>query len=683
MMARFVWIAGLGLLGLLAGCQQTHSTTAPSDAPDPVILARYQGGHITLDEFERRYAASVGDETNPADDSLAAYRDFLDRLVNFKLKVKAAREAGMDQDEDFLNEVRNYRLQMARPRLMKREIMDPIIDTLYARRQHEVAASHILIQVAPDAPPADTMDAYTRLASIVDSLDRGADFGTMAERHSEDPSAQREGAPGYRGDLGYLTAGRTVKPFEDQMYRTPVGDRSPIFRTRYGYHVLRVNDIRPRRPAIDVAHIMISPASGSPADTAAARDLATALRDSLQQGVPFEALARRHSDDPRSAQNGGMLGTIRSDQQLPPAFKEAAFALDDVGAVSDVVRTRFGYHLIKLVDRATLPSYEEAYDDLREMAGRLPRTEAAQRAFASSRWPDYNLRVDTSAVLQAAYASSLNAPAQALAPSRIESTLLDRTVASLGDSTYTLRALSASVEAASSEQQPSGTQSSSTLGEALDSFLTDATLDYEAATLERRDPAFRRQMQEYREGLLLFQFMQDSVWTAATRDTEALRAYYETHREQYQYPERARVITLGTTSEPILRAWKDTLRAAPAVDRVLQRARSSRTVQMDTVEVPLTAQADTASVYRNALTVDAGGVAGPVATADRSLLLVRRETLPARPMTFDEARSTVLQDYQNAVEARTHERLRARYQVDVFPDRLAAAFEPDRHASTP
>ena len=680
---RFVWIAGLFLLGFTVGCQRMGSTTTPAassaSGDEGTIVARYDGGQITLTEFERRYRQSAGPEATAATDSLSAYRDFLDRLVNFELKVQAARDAGMDDTAGFLREVRSYRMQMARPRLMKQAIMQPIIDTLYARRQKEVSASHILIQVSPDAPPSDTLAAFNTLAAIADSLDQGADFGTMALRHSEDPSAQRRGAPGYRGNLGYLTAGRTVKPFEDQMYQTPVGTRSPVFRTRYGYHVLRVNDIRPRRPDIDIAHILLTPEGDSAGDASARRPLAEALRDSIRQGVAFEALARRHSDDRRSAQSGGALGTIRSDQRLPEAFKEAAYGLESVGDVSDVVRTRFGYHLIKLTGRGdTQPSYEEAYDDLRELAGRLPRTEAKQRAFASARWPDYNLRVDTAAVLRAAGADSLGASAQALAPGRTDSTMLGDVFASLGDSSYTLQQLVVAQTASESPPQPGQPPGPASVREALDAFLVDATLDYEAATLEARDARFRQEMDDYREGLLLFRYMQDSVWTAAARDTDALRTYYESHGDRYQYPERVRLITLGTPAEPILRSWKDTLSTAASVDAVLQRARTSRTVQMDTVTVPLAASSGSASVYRAALTIEKGGLAGPVQAGDQSLLLIRRGTLPARPMTFEEARSQVVQDYQDSLEAHTHAKLRKRYRAELYPRRLQNAFMPDR-----
>lgn len=661
--------------GLIAGCRSTHlpSSSSPSS---PVILAFYADTALTLNEFEQRYARSVGGRAEAADDSMAAYRDFLARYVNYRLKVRAMRQAGLDQDSAFQQEVRDYRLRMARPRLMCRRVLDPIIHTLHERRQEEVDVSHILIRVPPNAPPKDTLAAYHRIAALIDSLEQGADFGQLAEQYSQDPSAQQKGAPGYRGHLGYLTAGRTVKPFEDHMYQTPVGELSPIIRTRFGYHVLKVHDRRPRRPDIRVSHIMIRPQGRTAQDSAEARHLTQTLRDSIQQGTPFAALARRHSDDRPSAQKGGDLGFIRSGQSLPPAFKAAAFDLRDIGSVSDVVETRYGFHLIKLTDRKTLPTYEEAYEDLKKLATRLPRSDSAERALALDIRHRYGLTVDTTALRQA-LPGGLDAPVQTLHPDSLTPATAHRSVARLGDTHYTLGDLArfATENATSNSQQA--------IGALLDDFLNDAALDYGAARLEKRDDEFHLLMQEYREGLLIFQFMQDSVWNAAAHATDSLRARYTAHPERYRFSERARIVSLSSRADSLLRPFANALDAGTPVDTILARARRTPIVAVDTTHVPLDTSADTTSVYRRALHVREGGYVGPIPDQNRSLLLIRDKRLPARQKTFEEARTTLVEEYQTAVEQRLIERLRQRYRVRTFPDRLRHAFAASPHAPRP
>ena len=663
MTARIFWVGLICTALVWTGCQHTQPSTESSTSPSgPTVLARYADQTITLDEFERRYARSVGDSAQAAADSMAAYREFLDRYVDFRLKVHAAREAGMDTLDSYQQEVRSYQQQMARPRLLRREVMDPLIRTLYDRRQHEVNVSHILIRVAPEAPPADTLQAYQKLASIVDSLNRGADFGMLAARHSEDPSAQRQGAPGYRGQLGFLTAGRTVKAFEDRMYSTPEGAMSDIFRTRFGYHVLKVHERRPARPNIDIAHIMIRPEGGTPSDTADARQRALALQDSLDAGADFAALARQHSDDAQSAQRGGQLGTISSDRPLPASFKEAAFAIDSVGAVSPVVQTRFGFHLIKLLDRQAQPSYEEAYDDLKELASRLPRSNAAQQHYAREVRNRIGARVDTAQVLEALDIEALSAPVD-----QLSGTESSARAVTLGDSTYTLSEVA-------SFAPPQGSEPNTTVGARIDAFLNDAAITHAATRLEERDPEFRLMMNEYRDGLLLFQFMQDSVWTAAANNTAALRAHFQSNREDYRLPERVAVAAFRSPADSLLEPIAASLRSRPTADSAIARAERTQPVRADTVMVPLQPDTTRSSLYRRALKVNEGEVVGPLPDENQYVLLVRGPKHPARLQTFEEARNAVVQDYQEVYEEAVLDRLHRQHNVRMYPERLQRAF---------
>lgn len=117
----------------------------------------------------------------------------------------------------------------------------------------------------------------------------------------------------------------------------------------------------------EAAHILVElPADASSEEEAEARDLLQGLRDDIADGEEFEELAREHSDDLGSADQGGYLGPVERDDMVAP-FEETLFGLDEPGAVSEPVRTRFGYHLIRLVDieRAERPSLDELRDDIR------------------------------------------------------------------------------------------------------------------------------------------------------------------------------------------------------------------------------------------------------------------------------------------------------------------------------
>lgn len=644
---------------LIAGCRSSASSAGEASPAVPaledVVLARYTGGTITLSEFERRYAHTVGSMAEARDDSLTAYREFLDRYLDFRLKVRAARLAGYDQAPQYRADTEDYQLQTARSRLIEREVMLPILRTLHERRQEEIDVSHILVRVAEDASPADTLAAHERMQTIVDTLRHGMAFGDVAAALSDDPSAQRVGQIGYGGHLGYLTAGQAVEPFEDMMYRTPVGATSPIFRTAYGYHILRVHDRRSRPAPARVSHILIRPGRTA-ADSAAARSKLDGLRQQLARGADFAMLAQQHSAD-LSAKQGGDLGYFQPDQRIDPVFKEAAFGLDAVGDVSGIVETAFGYHLIKLTDRREPPTFDEARADLERLAAQLPRMQRAQDGFATSIQRSFDVAMDTSQLASAF--GSLDLSAEAV--SSMDTSRSGLPFASVGDSTYTLGNL-----AAFARQHPRRAQQS--IRALAQAFLDQAALLYAARDLEERDKDYAFVMDEYREGLLLFQYMQDSVWTAAIRDTAALRTTYADRAGQYTLPERVRALVVRAPSDTTLLALADILRSSPPSE--IAPKLTSASVAVDTVLVT----SDDDGPYAPVWTVEDGAIIGPASDADGTFLIVRDAALPPRPQTFDEARRAVLKDYQEAFEARTTERLRERFDAETYPDRLRMVF---------
>ncbi|MEO1631933.1 MAG: peptidylprolyl isomerase, partial [Bacteroidota bacterium] len=205
---RSLWL-GLVCAGLFAACGTPRPTTAPVVAtvpPPPPVAAEFAGESLSLEDFEGQYARSVGSREDAAADTLGAYEDFLERYVNFRLKVQAARDLGLDDDSSYVAELDDYREQLARPYLLEQEVTERVVQALFDRQQEEVRASHILLRVTPEAAPADTLAAFTKLSAIRDSIVAGADFAALAQAESEDPSAATN-----QGDLGYFSGGRMIE----------------------------------------------------------------------------------------------------------------------------------------------------------------------------------------------------------------------------------------------------------------------------------------------------------------------------------------------------------------------------------------------------------------------------------------------------------------------------------------
>ena len=660
---RRLLFAALSLVLISLGCSSGGTTTTPSassDVPSDSVVAVYADEVITLSEFESAYEKANA-QTTPAADSLPDYEDFLEQYVNYRLKVRAAREAGLDTLAGVEQEIAKYRRQLAKPRILKTHIYEPLIRTLYERRQTEVDVSHILVRVKPDAAPEDTLEAYRTMQTIADSIAKGVPFAALAYRNSEDPSAQKKGKQGYRGRLGYLRAGQLVPPFEKRMYNVAPDSVSDIFRTRFGYHILKVHDRRPTKPPIRLSHVMLRPDSaGTPSRLL--DSLRTAI---LRDSTTFEAVARQYSEDRRSAAKGGDLGKVSSPSALPPSFREAVAALDSIGAVSDVVQTKYGYHLIKLTDRDEPRSYEEAYDELKKSISGSDRVERRRQAFAREVRAEAGVRVDTSALLSATALASLDTLSRPLLSfTNTDTTDAPQThIAALGDSTYTLGQLAHHVT-----QADGGARMS--VGDVLDDFLNAKAFTYAQARLEERDPAFAAKMKEYRDGLLAFEFMQDSVWTKAARDTAALRRTFEEHRDRYRYPDRVRTIVLRAPADSLLAGYPAPSDRDRSLSALVETAKDDSLVSVDTTLVT----DQSAAVYQKVQSHPDGARLGPLSHNGESILLLRDTLLPARRKTFEEALSSVTQGYQDAYEQTVLRRLRERYDVSTYPERLRRAF---------
>lgn len=648
-------LVGIGCSG---GSPLSDSSTSPSSE---TVVATYGDSVITLSAFEEAYRQSkTGGQ--PASDSIGAYQTFLERYLEYHLKRQAALEAGLDEAPAVQQDLRRYRHELARPEVMRSEVYEPVVRTLYERKKEEVDVSHILLRVEDGASPKDTMEAYTQMQALIDSLDQGRSFDDLAYRHSEDPSARKQGQPGYRGRIGYLKAGQVVEPFERRMYELPPDSVSDIFRTQFGYHVLKVHERRSSTTPMQLSHIMLRPTW----DTSRAHRTLDSLRSEIVEGhVDFATVAREHSEDAQSASQGGDLGRVESLQGLPPSFQRAVGALDTVGTVSDVVESQYGFHLLQLTDREDRPSFEEAYPELRKEIADRPRVERRKRAFAREVRAREGTSVDTSRLLRGIQVTSLDTLAQALLSStETTGNLEDSTVAALGDSTFSLQGV-----AHHAMQTDRGARL--TIGQVLDDFLNEKALRYAEAQRALQDASIASTLDEYRDGFLVYQFMEDSVWTAAAQDEAGLRQTYEERRDEYQVPARVRTITLRARADSFLVPYQNAYRESQSRSTVLEQARADSQVTRDTLMVTDTSP----DAYQRIQSVADGETVGPIDDNGTALFLIRDTRLPARPKTFEEARNEVVQDYQERYEEQVMDRLRRRYDAEAYPDRLKHAFQ--------
>lgn len=673
-------LAALALAALvIAGCGGSAPLdTTPTLAADGTpVLATWTLDTLSTTDFEAAYAATDGQIEDTTQTPLARRRDFLQRYVDFQLKVAAARAAGYDRDSSYRAEVEDYRDQLAGPYFTDREILDGIIRDIYEKQKERVQVSHVLVRVDANAAPADTLAAYNKALAIRDSVAAGQlTFADAALRNSDDPSARQAGGNGYQGDLGFITGGMTVLPFEDAAYDTPVGELGGPVRTMFGYHIVQVTDRQPAEAEITASHILIRPAGGTAADTAAARQTIEQLRARVVAGEDFAALAREFSDDQGSGAKGGDLGAFGRGRMVPP-FEQAAFALREVGELSGPVQSRFGIHLIRLDAVGELPTYEAAYDGIKSRAERLPRTGLKRQAVGKTYFRQAGGTYNEGVVRQALAALPSDSLQQILATRGFPANVADLPFATLQDSTYTVSRLLPVFK-----RTRIGANPLETYVAAAEAFVDNEALEAAVLGLEDRDPEFRRIFRSYADGVLYFRMAEDSVWTRAKEDEAALRAHFAERRDTYQWPERRRVIAFRSPADSALQVVKGRLDAGTPVAQALDGLDQDRlALRQDTLYVA----GPTDSALDAVLDLQVGETTG-ILGERRRLAVYRLDGIEApRAKTFDEARAEVISGYQDTLEREWEARLRTRYDARVYPERVtpvAAPVLPERVEAT-
>lgn len=220
---------------LLLGAMLLCGTLSFAQNADPVIMT-INGIDVLRSEFEYSY-----NKNNTADViDRKTVQEYVGMFINYKLKVEAAKEAGLDTMISFQKEFANYRDQQIKPALVTDQDLEAEAQKIYEQTRQRidsnggmVQVAHILIAMRQQATPEEERAAKVRVDSIYQALRNGADFGSLAKQLSQDPTTAQKG-----GDLPYIVKGQTLKEFEDQAWRLQDGELSQPFLSPAGWHIM-------------------------------------------------------------------------------------------------------------------------------------------------------------------------------------------------------------------------------------------------------------------------------------------------------------------------------------------------------------------------------------------------------------------------------------------------------------
>lgn len=644
-------------LTLLASVLFVASVSVNAQTEKSVPLIMFEGDTITLGQFEQVYQKNNSNEMV----NKSTVDEYLDLYIAFRRKVMEAEELGMDTLPSFIREYNMYRDQLAQPYFTIDEVKERLKKEAYERMKTDVKASHIMIKLSPNALPKDTLQAYKKIMDIRKRIMKGADFGEMAAEFSEDPSAKEN-----KGNLGYFTAFYMVYPFETAAYNTEVGEVSMPVRTDYGYHLIKVEDKRPAKGKVKVAHILITePAEGEQKTAEDAKQKIEEIYKKITvEGADFAKMAQKYSEDFRSARAGGTLPAFGVGRMVP-VFEENAFSLKEIGDVSKPFKTDFGWHIVMLQAKDTIGSYESLEAEIDEKVRKDSRSMLTQDAIQAKIKKQYGFEENPSAkkvfydLVDSSYFSAT-----------WEMPLFEKrnkSLFTLADQEFTQRDFAQYL--ASRMRRREMQSARYFVDQMYHDFVKKSLLDYKDSQLEKEYPEFALLAQEYHDGILLFNLTDKKVWSKAVEDSAGLANFYEQNKNKYMWGERAQANIYTMQDEKMAKRTRKMVLKKEKKDYTVEDIKNEINEES---QLALKVKEGTFAKGENQL-LDQFWKEGvsDIITADTEYVVVEVvKILEAGPKSLDEARGEVVSDYQEYLMNEWMDELGKKYSVEVNEDAL-------------
>lgn len=645
-------LSGLFLTALLfTGCKST--STKQASASKEVLFTIDEKPYYT-DEFIRVYNKNLD---LVKDDSQKDLDNYLDLFIGYKLKVNKANKSGLQNGKKYQGELKSYRNQLAKNYLTDTNVTKELLEEAYNRSLKEIDASHILFMVDENAAPADTLKAYNKAMEVHNKANAGEDFGKLAQEFSEDPSAKEN-----KGNLGYFTVFRMVYPFESGAYNTPEGKVSKPVRSRFGYHVIKVNDIRDNRGDILVSHIMImKPRKENAEESAKAKTTIEEIYQKLKQGEDFESLAKQFSQDKSTAPAGGKLARFSSGELSSTEFEDNAFALDTPGEYSKPFESQFGWHIVKLNEKYPLKPYADVEADFENRIKRDDRSKLIASSMNEKLKKKYTVTRDdkvyeaaTATVNDSVYMQrwSLPANADSFKGQNLLTINKDRAV----DAKAFLDFINA--------QQRTGLNVKPVARQVevlYDKFVIEQLNAYYNDNLETEFPEFGIVMEEYRDGLLLFDLMEKEIWEKAKNDTTGLENYYNANKAKYQWKDRVEADIYSSTDRNSIVKAQQYLKEGKTADFIKEKLNTDKKVNI--MEKSGVFEKDSDVIPQGYAWKE--GVSEIIEAGDYYYVVATDKILPAGAKTLEESKGRVINDYQQYLESTWVDDLKKEFTVKV------------------
>lgn len=610
---------------------------------NPEVLITINDEDITVDEFLKVYNKNIN---LVQDDRQKDIDGYLELYLNYKLKLAEARALEYDQKQSYKQEYEGYRKQLQQKYLTDKDVTEELIQEAYKRTIEEVQAQHILVRTST---VQDTIAALEKL-KVLRNRFLNEDFDLLQKE-------LHDGKNIFVEDLGYFSAFKMVYDFENAAFTTSIGDVSQPFKTQFGYHIVKVLNKRRSRGQAKAAHIMIAHNSTDSLQTPEQR--INELHRLLLQGESFENLAKQFSDDKSSAVNGGNLKPFSSGEINSEIFVDTAFSLED-GAISRPIRTKFGWHIIKLISTIPVKDFEDIKFELEQKIKRDSRSSFIKKKMIESLREQYQIdapnRDEVSSLFVKVEEQNDWMLKDGVEPQGQFVKIQNRVLTHDDFLEFLNKNLKAS---------NSNTASSESVWRSYNTFLGEQLIQYKKDQLPLENLEYAQILKEYEEGLLLFDIMQDKIWNGAKNDSIGLLEHYENNKTKFVTPAKitgtiARSKKKSTLKKAI-KMWADG-RTNDDITTVLNAKRQQLILSTGSFEIndPLLPKKVKFSE----------GISSVFPINDSYVVLNISAQVPEKVQSFEASKGAVISSYQTELEKRWIETLRAKFDISINKNAL-------------
>lgn len=606
-------------------------------------LITYGKNSVSKDEFIRAYNKNK----TQVDNKEKAIREYVGLYTNFKLKVKAAEDLKLDTSSQLKDDLDNFRHQIEDGYLNDAQTYKFLTDQAVERSQSDLHVIHYSVAIDPSAA-GDTSEKYEAIKSVYNQLLAGkTDYESLIS------SVFVKYA-----DMCFITAFTLPYQYENIVYGLKVGETSKLYRSKSAWHIFKLIEKRKSAGKFKVAQILFTYPPESDADNIAkTKRLADSVYNLAKVESNFSELAREFSDDKLTYMNGGEIpefGTGKFDA----VFESEVIKLKKEGEISKPFSTLFGVHIIKLISHTETPSSktdDALLFDIKQKLATDNRISIAKEKFAK----DIAIKIG---LKQAANVSKeeLFAYGDTVIHSTDEDIINKLDFSKKIIFTFTKGNIKADKWLSYYSQFKSNPESykGETDDQIWEQYKNIAALEYYRSHLEEYNKEFAMQMQEFKEGNMLFDIMEKKVWSKASEDSVGMLKYYNENKEKYKWAKSANILIMNCASASLAGIIMDSVKSGTDWKSLVERYQEQ--IQGDSTRFELSQIAGSENPVE-------GSYSEVIKNADGTATFVKYYKIypDGQQRTFEQSKGMVINDYQNVIEKKWLDELKLKYPVKV------------------